>query len=121
MRRLRAIPIALLAAVALRPESSANIPMLMRWPTGLVPGPRGRPFAQPVELRRVLPAFMDAAGAPVNRQIDGRSLLSLVRNRLTDGRWKHIFHAHDGEEQLFDPWSDQYELHDLLSPLFPKG
>jgi arylsulfatase A-like enzyme len=118
-------------------EPSAHIPMLMRWPTGLLSGARGRSFAQPVELRDILPTFMDAAGAPVNRQIDGRSLLSLVRNNgsgwrefidlehnityspenhwnaLTDGRSKYIFHARDGEEQLFDLGRDPYELQDL--------
>ena len=34
-------------------------------------------------------------------------------NALTDGRSKYIFHARDGEEQLFDLRSDPYELADL--------
>jgi arylsulfatase A-like enzyme len=69
--------------------------------------------------------------------LDGRSLLSLARNQgngwreyidlehdvcyspenhwnaLTDGRWKYIFHARDGEEQLFDLQHDPHELTDL--------
>jgi hypothetical protein len=32
---------------------------------------------------------------------------------LTDGRWKYIFHARDGEEQLFDLEHDPSELNDL--------
>jgi len=71
--------------------------------------------------------------------LDGRSLLSLVKgadwrpwpyidlehdvcyspanhwNALTDGRTKYIFHARDGEEQLFDLSQDPYELTDLAS------
>ena len=120
-------------------EPSARIPMLMRWPTGLIPAARGQVLPQPVELRDVLPTFLDAAGVQPSRPIDGRSLLSLVKskgkgwrefidlehnicyspanhwNALTDGRWKYIFHALDGEEQLFDLETDPYELSDLAS------
>jgi hypothetical protein len=61
-------------------EPSAHIPMRMRWPSGMLSGARGQTFAQPVELRDILPTFLDAASAPLQHQIDGRSLLSLVRN-----------------------------------------
>ena len=120
-------------------EPSAHIPMLMRWPAGLLASKRGQVMSQPVELRDILPTFLDAAGAPASRPVDGRSLLSLVRsggagwreyidlehdvcysrtnhwNALTDGRWKYIFHALDGEEQLFDLETDPHELSDLAS------
>ncbi|MBI5282819.1 MAG: arylsulfatase [Candidatus Solibacter usitatus] len=118
-------------------EASARIPMLMRWPTGLTGARRGVEMAQPVELRDVLATFLDAAGAEPSQPIDGRSLLSLVRNSgagwrefidlehdvcyspsnhwnaLTDGRWKYIFHAQNGEEQLFRLAGDPHELNDL--------
>jgi arylsulfatase A-like enzyme len=118
-------------------EPSAHIPMLMRWPTGLLSAKRGQVMSQPVELRDVLPTFLEAAGSEPSRPIDGRSLLGLVRsggagwrewidlehnicyspenhwNALTDGRWKYIFHARDGEEQLFDLRADPHELKDL--------
>lgn len=82
--------------------------------------------AEPVELRDILPTFLDAAEARVDRELDGRSLLKIAAgqtegwrpwidlehnvccsasnhwNALTDGRQKYIFHARDGEEQLFD-------------------
>jgi arylsulfatase A-like enzyme len=105
----------------------------------LISAARGQNLPQPVELRDLLPTFMEAASAPLNREIDGRSLLSLVRNTgagwreyidlehnityspenhwnaLTDGRLKYIFHARDGEEQLFDLERDPHELQDLAS------
>ena len=118
-------------------EQSARIPMLMRWPSGLVSAKRGQHLSQPVELRDILPTFLDAAGRSAPDNLDGRSLLSLVRNQgagwreyidlehnvtyspqnhwnaFSDGRTKYIFHARDGEEQIFDLASDPNELRDL--------
>ena len=118
-------------------EPSAHIPMLMRWPQGMLSAERGAVMTQPVELRDLLPTFLEAAGTTPSRPIDGRSLLSLVRgpgegwreyidlehdvcyspenhwNALTDGATKYIYHARDGEEQLFDLTRDPCELSDL--------
>lgn len=120
-------------------ESSARVPFLMRWPEGLVSAERGQVIHRPVELRDVLPTFMDAASLPPREELDGRSLLALLRgggagwrefldlehgtcyspknrwNALTDGRWKYIFHSYDGEEQLFDLDADPHEVNDLAS------
>ncbi len=118
-------------------EGSARIPMLVRWPAGLAAA-RDQVLAQPVELRDVLPTFLDAAGVPIDeREFDGRSLLELIRGRsekwrpwidlehsrcyegseswnaLTDGQAKYVFHAESGREQLFDLKADPQELHDL--------
>jgi len=121
-------------------EASARIPMLLRWGGNLLDARRGRVLRQPVELRDVLPTFLDAAGVKTDpSRFDGRSLLDLVRgktegwrqwidfehdvcyarenhwNALTDGRWKYIYHAMDGEQQLFDLENDPGELNDLAS------
>lgn len=120
-------------------EASAHIPMLLRWPSGLVSAPRGQTLRQVVELRDVLPTFLDAASAAAPEELDGRSLLALLRgnagswrpwldlehdvcysaenhwNALTDGRWKYIYHAWDGREQLFDLQEDPRELRDLAA------
>ena len=107
-------------------EPSARIPMLMRWPTGLVSGKRGQ------VLRAAGGAARRPADVPGRRrraraaELDGRSMLALARgktagwreyldlehdvcyagtnhwNALTDGRGKYIYHAFDGAEQLFD-------------------
>ncbi|HOJ75371.1 MAG TPA: arylsulfatase [Phycisphaerae bacterium] len=118
-------------------EGSARVPMLIRWPRS-VDAPRGQVLTQPVELRDVLPTFLDAAGVPVAEgNFDGRSMLELIRGRaenwrrwidlehgqqypdagwwtaLTDGEVKYIFYGSDGREQLFDLKNDPSELHDL--------
>ena len=118
-------------------ESSARIPMIVRWPSGLAAGERGAVHDQPVELRDILPTFLDAAGVEPQRELDGRSMLDVVRGKasdwrewidlehdvcysernhwsaLTDGKQKYIYHALDGEEQLFDLTQDPLETKDL--------
>ncbi|MGH9451543.1 MAG: arylsulfatase [Terriglobia bacterium] len=118
-------------------EQSAHIPMLMRLPSGMRSGSAGQVIANPVEIRDVLPTFLDAAGASIPESIEGRSLLRLLKtkgegwrsyidlehnicyspsnhwNGLTDGQWKYLYHAMDGEEQLFHLDNDAGELHDL--------
>jgi arylsulfatase len=110
--------------------------MLMRWPTGLVSAGRGQVLRQTVELRDILPTFLEAAGQSA-RPLDGRSLLPLPAGRtaewrpfldlehgvcyskenhwnaLTDGREKYIYNAFDGSEQFFDLQRDPGELEDL--------
>jgi arylsulfatase A-like enzyme len=119
--------------------------MILRWPQGMLGAKRGIRMKQPVELRDLLPTFLEAAGSGPSRPIDGRSLLSLVRsngagwreyidlehdicyspenhwNALTDGRWKYIFHALNGEQQLFDLEKDPHELNDLGGDLAYTG
>ena len=118
-------------------EASARIPMLLRWPRRMgMNNIRGKKLSQPVELRDVLPTFLDAAGAPIPNHLDGKSMLDLVRgntkswrqfidlehsmcynkdhwNALTNGRFKYIYYAYDGREQLFDLRKDPGELNDL--------
>lgn len=118
-------------------EPSARIPMLARWPQGLVTGKRGQVSDLPVELRDIMATCVDAAGGGASRKLDGLSLLDAARgksadwrkfidlehdvcyhesnhwNALTDGTTKYIFHARDAEEQLFDLRKDPHELQDL--------
>ncbi|MBI1895975.1 MAG: arylsulfatase, partial [Acidobacteria bacterium] len=118
-------------------EPSARIPMLLRWPKGLIAAERGRTLANVVEIRDILATFLDAAGASPRAPIDGRSLLAAARgaewreyidlehdtcyapenhwSALTDGRRKYIYHARDAEEQLFDLERDPGETRSLAS------
>jgi choline-sulfatase len=124
-------------------EGSARVPLLVRWPDSVLSAKRGQVLRQPVEMRDVLPTFLDAAGVkPAAHRFDGRSLLDLIRGRstgwreyidlehdvcyarenhwnaLTDGKIKYVFHALNGEQQLFDLDSDPGEKYDLA--LEPK-
>jgi choline-sulfatase len=126
-------------------EQSAHIPMLMRLPAGMGPKAAGQVMANPVELRDILPTVLDAAGAAIPESIEGRSLLELVRtqgkawreyidlehdicysptnhwNGLTDGKWKYLYHAQHGDEQLFHLESDPNELRDLAGAAGYQG
>lgn len=120
-------------------EGSARVPLLVRWPEGLVTADRGQVRDEVVELRDIMPTFMAAAGLEAPDSVDGRSLLDPLAgkagdwrdfvdlehnicysprnhwNALTDGSWKYIYHALDGREQLFDLRADPGEERDLAA------
>ena len=67
---------------------SAHIPMMFQWPTspasnppagGMISEPRGSVRGEVVELRDLFPTFMDVAGLPLSRTLNGSSLLNLLR------------------------------------------
>lgn len=118
-------------------EGSTHVPFIVKWPASLaVTMPKGSSVDQPVELRDFLPTFIEAAGGTVPVDMDGRSLLALVKGQptvwrkyvdmehatcysednywagLTDGKIKYIWNFHTGKEQLFDLRQDPHELHD---------
>jgi len=119
-------------------EASAKIPLLVRWPKGTLSEQRGTVLDNPVEIRDILPTCLDAAGnSEKAKDLDGKSILPLIAHRnadwrdaidlehdvcydasnhwtaMTDGKWKYIFHAQNGEEQFFKLSEDPNELHDL--------
>ncbi len=120
-------------------EPSARIPMIVRWPESLLSAPRGQVLEEPVELRDVLPTFLEAGAVGGGENLEGKSLLSLIRGErhgwreyidlehdicyapqnhwsaLTDGHSKYIFHAFDGSEQFFDLDQDPRECRDLIA------
>ncbi|MBN9659748.1 MAG: arylsulfatase [Acidobacteria bacterium] len=104
-------------------QASARIPMIVRGPGAA----KGTVSDVPVEIRDVLPTLLTAGGVPVPAACDGQNLLQAKRpwidlehdvcydktnhwTALTDGRWKYIYHAYDGREQLFDLVNDPHEL-----------
>jgi arylsulfatase A-like enzyme len=119
-------------------EGSAKIPMVLRWPKSMgQDNMRGKTVFETVELRDILPTFLDAARVNTPEGLDGMSLSRLVRpskqqwrtfvdmehdicysvqnhwNALTDGQHKYIYHAYDGREQLFNIKDDPGEIYDL--------
>jgi len=119
-------------------EGSAKIPMIIRWPESMkLNAERGQNIRELVELRDVLPTFLDAAGFSIPKDMEGESMLGLIKGNkqgwrnildlehsqfywdennwtaLTDGRYKYIYFATDGDQQLFDLDNDPGELHNL--------
>lgn len=121
-------------------EGSARVPMIIRWPgklKSLAEARRGLVIDQLVELRDVLPTFLDAAGINKPDRADGMSMLELIRGKtdswrrildlehgscywkenawvaLTDGRYKYIYFTLNGQQQLFDLENDPHELFEL--------
>ena len=114
-------------------EGSAHVPFLVKWPKSY--GLGGEKVSQVVELRDVMPTFLEAAGADIPDDLDGKSVLQLAKGNvdgwrkyidmehatcysddnywaaLTDGKIKYIWNFHNGTEQLFDLQRDPRELH----------
>jgi arylsulfatase A-like enzyme len=117
-------------------EGSVNVPIIMRWPKSLsIEAERGQIREELVELRDVLPTFLDAASLQKPEEMDGASMLDVLHDKawrkqldlehsriyepdnawtcLTDGTYKYIYFTLTGEQQLFDLFNDPYELIDL--------
>ena len=119
-------------------EGSARIPMILRWPESMgMNARRGQVRDELVELRDVLPTFLDAAGMEQPSKMDGASMFRILRNEswrtmldlehaqiyekdnawtaLTDGRYKYIYFTLTGQQQLFDLENDPHEMVNLAS------
>ena len=116
-------------------EGSAAIPMIIKAPDNMKSmHNKGTFIENPVELRDILPTFLDVAGVEVPDDMDGCSMLKLVKEEkadwrrwidlehatcysehnywcaLTDGKIKYIWFLRTGEEQLFDLLKDPDEI-----------
>lgn len=120
-------------------EGSTHVPFIVRYPSAMKARvKRGEMRDELVEVRDILPTFLDAAGTAIPEGVDGRSILGLLKNprkaewrteldlehsacyapnsgwvALTDGRYKYVWYYSKGEEQLFDLSTDPYENRDL--------
>lgn len=120
-------------------EGSARVPMIVRPPEAWDrKSTRGQVRDEVVEMRDIMPTFLDAAGVAIPGTVDGQSVLPLARGEaagdwrpylfgehcacysteqancyLTDGREKYIWFPYLGTQQLFDLRNDPGELHDL--------
>jgi arylsulfatase A-like enzyme len=118
-------------------EEALRMPFLVRWPTGIKAGSRIGAMAVNVDFA---PTFLDAAGLAVPPEMQGRSLLPVLRGR-TPADWRtsmyyryyhdpgdHNTRAHYGvrtqthkliyfwkknQWELFDLVHDPHELHNL--------
>ena len=118
-------------------EESLRMPFLVRWPAAIKAGTRSDAIALNVDFA---PTFLQAAGLPVPSDMQGRSLLPILRGR-TPADWRssmyyryyhdpghHNTRAHYGvrtrthkliyywkknQWELFDLAADPFELHNL--------
>lgn len=117
-------------------EGSVHIPYIVKWP-GKYQFEKGGKLPQPVELRDILPTFLEVAGSTVPTGIDGQSLIRLMEGKssewrryidlehatcyspdnywcaLTDGQIKYVWRLHSGKEELFDLVNDPRELRNV--------
>lgn len=105
----------------------ARVPLVMRWPNGIVRP--GRRVSDVVELTDVMPTVLEALGIPVPTDVQGQSLLSALRDEPLDRldiaiteheRWTsvrsstHHYLVHeDGRELLWDMIEDTTEHREL--------
>jgi arylsulfatase A-like enzyme len=113
-------------------EESLRMPFLVRWPAQIKPGTKSDAIALNVDFA---PTFLDAAGLPVPADMQGRSMLPVLRGR-TPADWRtsmyyryyhdpgdHNTRAHYGvrtrTHKLIYFWKkDQWELFDLVNDPF---
>jgi arylsulfatase A-like enzyme len=110
-------------------EESLRMPFLARWPAVVAPGSTSSAMALNVDFA---PTFLDAAGLPAPADMQGRSLLPILRGK-EPADWRqsmyyryyhdpgdHNTRAHYGvrtrTHKLIRYWkSDQWELFDLVN------
>jgi arylsulfatase A-like enzyme len=110
-------------------EESLRMPFLVRWPAAIARATTSTAMALNVDFA---PTFLDAAGAAIPPDMQGRSLLPILRGR-TPGDWRtsmyyryyhdpgdHNTRAHYGvrtqTHKLIYYWKkDQWELFDLVA------
>lgn len=119
-------------------EGSSHVPLVVKWPKQMGVG-GGQRVDNVVELRDIMPTFLEAAGADIPGDIDGRSMVQLAKGdatgwrkyidmehatcysednywaALTDGKIKYVWNFHNGSEQLFDLVRDPHELHNAAA------
>lgn len=115
-------------------EGSCHIPMIVSGPESLIGSMRGKTSDAIVELRDVMPTLLDAAGGDIPETVDGKSLLTVTKQKekeirsylhgehsygVKSNHWivtekdKYIWFSQTGKEQYFDLEKDPKELVDL--------
>jgi len=116
-------------------EGSARTPLIVAPPGGS----QRHVSEAPVSQQDIMPTILNAAGADIPENVEGRSMLPLLTASsldvgwrefvhgehsacynenlavqfLTDGKEKYIWYTRTGEEQFFDLINDPNELHNL--------
>ena len=117
-------------------EGSARVPFIVAFPSDWKMQ-RDQVREDVVELRDIMPTFLEAAGVPVPETVDGQSLVPLLNGQssgwrdfihgehswcyaaeqemqyVTDGKEKFIWFPRTGQEQFFDLQKDPQETQNL--------
>lgn len=123
-------------------EGSAGIPLLVYDPGNLLGLPRGGTRDALVELRDIMPTLLDLAGTPIPEEVDGKSLVPVLRDAgeqvlgylhgehtlgghstqfIVTKTDKYVWYTQTGEEQYFDLSADPEELHNLIGdPMYEE-
>jgi arylsulfatase A-like enzyme len=121
-------------------QGSVHIPYIFKWPTGFdVTAKRGSKLSGTVGLQDFLPTFLETTGQQIPEDMDGMSLLQLLRGNTdgwrkyigmeyaeaywkqnywaaaTNGRFKYIWYFSDYPAQFFDLKKDPGELRNILN------
>lgn len=118
-------------------EGSTHIPFIVKWPS-VYGFKKGTEIYNPVELRDLLPTFLDVSGCEVPKDMDGMSLINLLNGNskkwrkfidlehatcyssdnywcaLTDGKIKYVWRFFTGTEELFDLEKDSHESRNVI-------
>ncbi len=73
-------------------EESFRTPLIVRWPDRIAPGTVNRDLVQNLDLA---PTFLEAAGVEVPANMQGRSMLPLMRGESTDWRESVYYHYYE--------------------------
>ena len=110
-------------------EESFKMPLLVRWPGEIEPGSRSRALVQNIDYA---PTFLEMAGVDVPREIQGTSLMPVLKNRgYAPQKWRdslyyayygertHNVAAHDGvrtmqHKLVYFPRTKEWQLFDLI-------
>lgn len=110
---------------------STRVPLIIVPPGGSSSFARQRQCHRPVNLLDLFPTIVDIAGLPAKTDLEGRSLLPLLRNpnadwamhtvttfgrgnhAITTPRWRFLQYF-DGSAELYDRQSDPYEWHNEI-------
>lgn len=78
-------------------EQSLRTPLLVRWPGVIRPGSTDQHIVSNVDIAET---FLDAAGAPIPDEMQGHSLLSILRGaEPEDWRTSFYYHYYEGPER----------------------
>ncbi len=110
---------------------STRVPLIIVPPEGSRGFVRDRRCDRPVNLLDLYPTVVDATGLPAKADLEGRSLLPLVRNpqadwathtlttfgrgnhAITTSRWRYLQYF-DGSAELYDRDADPHEWHNQI-------